>query len=117
MTNHTLIQEIQKDFITRTYPQFSSGMEVEVYQNIEEWGKIRTQKFKGIIIKVSGKSDLEKTITVRKKNGAYGIEKVFFIHSPTVQNIIITKTFKVRRKNILFLRNLSWKKARLKEKK
>jgi len=90
-------------------------MEVEVSQRISEGNKERTQKFKGIIIKTAGKNELEKTITVRRKVGAFGVEKIFAIHSPTVEKIEVFRQFKVKRKSIKFIRDLTGKAARLKE--
>ena len=90
-------------------------MEVEVYQKIKEGGKERIQRYKGIVIKVAGKSELEKTVTVRRKVGAFGVEKIFALHAPTIEKIEILRQFKVRRKSIKFIRNLTGKAARLKE--
>lgn len=112
----TLLKEIQKDFVTnQSIPQIRTGMEVEVYQIIKENGKERTQKFRGLVIKLAGKTDLEKTITVRKDIDGIGVEKIFPIHSPTVSKIEVLRSFKVRRKNITFIRELKGKAARLKE--
>ncbi|MBT3727021.1 50S ribosomal protein L19 [bacterium] len=90
-------------------------MEVEVYQIIKEGNKERIQRYKGLVIKTAGKSELERTITVRRKIGAFGVEKVFAIHSSTIQKIDIIRQFKVRRKSIKFIRDLTGKAARLKE--
>mgnify|MGYP003739518167 CR=1 FL=1 len=90
-------------------------MEVELYQIIKEGTKERVQRFKGIIIKTAGKSELEKTITVRRKVGAFGVEKIFAIHSSTIQKIDVLRQFKVRKKSIKFIRELTGKAARLKE--
>jgi len=67
------------------------------------------------IIKVAGKSELEKTITVRRKIGAFGVEKIFAVHSSTIEKIEVLRQFKVRRKSIKFIRELTGKAARLKE--
>jgi large subunit ribosomal protein L19 len=90
-------------------------MEIEVYQIIKEWSKERIQKYKWLVIKTAWKSALEKTITVRRKIWAFGVEKVFAIHSSTIQKIEIIRQFKVRKKSIKFIRNLTGKAARLKE--
>ncbi|MDD3302832.1 MAG: 50S ribosomal protein L19 [Candidatus Gracilibacteria bacterium] len=115
MTNSELIKKIQSEFVKGETPDLKTGMEVEVSQIIKEGGKERIQKFKGIIIKTAGKTALEKTITVRKKVGAFGIEKIFPIHSPSVGGIEILRKFKVRRKNIGYIRTAIGKKAKLKE--
>ncbi|MDF1682418.1 MAG: 50S ribosomal protein L19 [Patescibacteria group bacterium] len=115
MTNSQLIKTIQSSFIQEGREQIKTGMEIEVHQIIKENGKERTQRFKGLVIKTAGKSELEKTITVRRKIGAFGVEKVFTIHSPTIEKIEILRQFKVRRKSIKFIRDLTGKAARLKE--
>lgn len=115
MTNSALVKNIQASFLQEGREDIRTGMEVEVYQIIKENGKERVQRFKGLVIKTAGKSELEKTITVRRKIGAFGVEKVFSIHSSTIEKIEILRQFKVRRKSIKFIRDLTGKAARLKE--
>lgn len=115
MTNSALIKQIQSSFVQEGRPEIRTGMEIEVHQLISEWNKERVQKFKGLVIKTAGKSDLERTITVRRKIGAFGVEKVFAIHSPGIEKIEILRQFKVRRKSIKFIKDLTGKAARLKE--
>ena len=115
MTNSNIVKKIHEGFLQEGTEQIKTGMEIEVHQIIKEGSKERIQRFKGLVIKTAGKSDLEKTITVRRKIGAFGVEKVFSIHSPTIQKIDILRQFKVRRKSIKFIRNLTGKAARLKE--
>ena len=115
MTNSELIKKVQSAFLQDGREQIRTGMEVEVYQIIREWGKERVQRYKGLVIKVAGKHELEKTITVRRKVGAFGVEKVFAIHYSTIEKIDIIRQFKVRRKSIKFIRDLTGKAARLKE--
>lgn len=115
MTNSLIIKKIQSDFMAEGRPDVRTGMEVEIYQKIKEGNKERIQRFKGVVIKIAGKSALEKTITVRRKVWAFGVEKIFTIHSPTIEKIVVLRKFKVRRKSIKFIRNLTGKAARLKE--
>jgi len=115
MTNSKLIQAIQAEFLQEWRPEVRTWMEVEIHQIIKEGNKERIQKFKGLIIKTAWKTPLEKTITVRRKVGAFGVEKVFAIHSPTIKQIDVIRQFKVRRKNIKFIKALTGKAARLKE--
>ncbi len=115
MSNSELIKKVQTDFLAKKRPEIKTGMEVEVYQKIKEWNKERIQRFKGIVIKIAWKSLLEKTITVRRKIGAFWVEKIFTIHSPNIEKIEVIRQFKVRRKSIKFIRNLTGKAARLKE--
>lgn len=115
MTNIDIVRKAQNDFLAKGRPDIKTGMEVEVYQKIKEGNKERIQRFKGIVIKVAGKTELEKTITVRRKVGAFGVEKIFSVHSSTIEKIEVIRQFKVRRKSIKFIRDLTGKAARLKE--
>lgn len=115
MTNVDIVRKAQSSFLQEGRPEFRTGMEVEVYQKIKEGNKERIQRFKGIIIRLAGKSELEKTITVRRKVGAFGVEKIFAIHAPSIEKIEVLRQFKVRRKSITFIRDLTGKAARLKE--
>ena len=115
MTNIDIVRKAQNQFLQKGRPDIKTGMEIEVYQKIKEGNKERIQRYKGIVIKVAGKSELEKTITVRRKVGAFGVEKIFAVHSSTIEKIEILRQFKVRRKSIKFIRDLTGKAARLKE--
>jgi len=115
MSNSALVKTIQEGFLQEGREQIKTGMEVEIHQIIKEGTKERIQKFKGLVIKTAGKSALENTITVRRKVWAFGVEKVFAIHSSTIKQIDIIRQFKVRRKSIKFIRDLTGKAARLKE--
>lgn len=115
MSNSNIVKAVQEAFLQEGRPEIKTGMEVEVSQIIKENGKERIQKYKGLVIKTAGKSLLEKTITVRRKIGAFGVEKIFAIHSPTIKEIEVLRQFKVRRKSIKFIRELTGKAARLKE--
>ncbi len=115
MGNSAIVKKVQESFLQEGREQIKTGMEIEVSIIIKENSKERIQKFKGLVIKTAGKSALEKTITVRRKIGAFGVEKIFSIHSPTIKEITILRQFKVRRKSIKFIRELTGKAARLKE--
>ncbi|MDD2916479.1 MAG: 50S ribosomal protein L19 [Candidatus Gracilibacteria bacterium] len=110
-----LIKVIQQGSVTDERAEIVTGMEVEVHQIIKEGNKERIQKFKGLVIKTHGKTTLDKTITVRKDVDGVGIEKIFPVYSPGVAKIEILRSFKVRRSNITFIRDLKGKAARLKE--
>ena len=107
MTNSELLKKIQAPFMQEGREEIKTGMEVEIHQVIKEGGKERIQKYKGLVIKTAGKTPLEKTITVRRKVGAFGVEKVFPIHASNIQKIDIIRQFKVRRKSIKFIRDLT----------
>lgn len=98
----------------RDFPEVKTGMQVEVSQKIKEGEKTRVQKFAGVVIKTSGKAG-EKTFTVRRVASGFGIEKSFPLNCPTLVDVTIIRQYKVNRKNIRYVRELSGKSARLKE--
>jgi large subunit ribosomal protein L19 len=112
----TLIAAIQSSTQTsRDQKELKTGMEIEVHQIIKDGEKERIQMFKGLIISMKGKTELDKVITVRADIDGIGIEKIFPIYSPFISKIVILRQFKVRRKNIRYIRDLTGKAARLKE--
>ena len=111
----TLIDYVQKEFIKKNdFPKFSSGDTITVYYQIREGEKVRTQFFKGVVIQIKGKGE-SKTFTIRKMSGSIGVERIFPINSPSIQKIEINKRGKVRRARIFYFRNLTGKKAKIKE--
>ena len=96
-------------------PSFSAGDTVTVYYKIKEGGKERTQLFKGVVIQRKGKNTTE-TFTVRKISSGVGVERIFPVLSPAVEKIEVNKEGSVRRARIFYLRGLTGKKARIKEK-
>ena len=115
MSNTTLVQAIQGDVVKSNAKDIRTGMEVEVYQIIKDGDKERVQKFRGLVIAKGGSTPLDLTITVRSDMDGIGIEKIFPVNSPFIEKIEILRTFKVRRKDISYIRDLSGKAARLKE--
>ena len=100
-----------------SYPQFKAGDTVTVTYRIKEGDKERLQKFRGVIIQIKGASPATKTFTIRKISNGIGVERIFPFQSPFIESIEINKVGKVRRARIFYLRELSGKKARIKEKK
>lgn len=111
----TLIAQIQAGAQKIDNPILETGMEVEVHQIIKDGEKERIQLFRGLIISMRGKTALDKVITVRADIEGIGIEKIFPINSPYISKIVVLRKFKVRRKNIGYIRELTGKAARLKE--
>lgn len=100
-----------------TYPKFKGGDTITVTYRIKEGDKERLQKFRGVVIQISGATPYTKTFTVRKIASGVGVERIFPFQSPFIDSIELNKVGKVRRARIFYLRNLSGKKARIKEKK
>jgi len=111
-----LIAKLTKSQIKENLPNFKPGDKVKVSQKIKEGGKERVAHFEGIIIAIKN-AGVGRTITIRKvAAGGIGVEKTFPVHSPTITKISILKRGKVRRAKLYYLRNLTGKAARLKEK-
>lgn len=111
-----LIKVAEQAFATgTTVPQFKSGDTITVAYKIVEGNKERIQLFRGVVIKISGHGD-QKRFTVRKMSGTIGVERIFPINSPAIDSITVNKVGKVRRAKLYYLRNLTGKKARIKEK-
>ena len=100
-----------------SYPKFKSGDTLIVTYRIKEGDKERLQKFKGVVIQIKGGSPATKTFTIRKISNGVGVERIFPFNSPFIESIEVNKVGKVRRARIFYLRELSGKKARIKEKK
>ena len=100
-----------------SYPDFKAGDTVTVTYRIKEGDKDRLQKFRGVVIQMRGATPQTRTFTVRKVSGGIGVERIFPFQSPFIDSIELNKVGKVRRARIFYLRELSGKKARIKEKK
>jgi large subunit ribosomal protein L19 len=112
-----LIKFVENEFAAgKQHPEFGAGDTVTVSYKIIEGSKERIQNFRGVVIQISGSGNT-KTFTVRKISGNIGVERIFPIASPFIDAIEINKRGKVRRKRIFYLRDLTGKKARIKEKK
>jgi large subunit ribosomal protein L19 len=113
-----LIKIAQQAFLgeQKSYPSFRAGDTVTVTYKIVEGNKERLQKFKGVVIQRKG-TGTTRTFTVRKMSDNVGVERIFPITSPFIQAIEVNKTGKVRRARIFYMRKLTGKKARIKERK
>ena len=96
-------------------PSFKAGDTVTVNYKIKEGNKERVQPYQGVVIKRTGKGSTG-TFTVRKISNSIGIERIFPISSPFIEGIIVNKVGVVRRSKIYYLRELTGKSARIKEK-
>lgn len=95
-------------------PEFRSGDTVRVHYKIVEGDKERVQVFAGVVIRVH-RAGPKSTFTVRKISHQVGVERVFPIHSPRLVKLEVTARGKVRRSRLFYLRNLSGKAARIRE--
>lgn len=98
----------------REFPKFNAGDTITVHYKIKEGNKERIQQYRGVVIQRRG-SGLTATITVRKISGIVGVERIFPMNSPFIDHIDVNKYGKVRRARIFYLRKLTGKKARIKE--
>ena len=111
-----LIKIAEEAFATRKeHPAFKSGDTVTISYRIKEGNKERIQQYRGVVIRISGEGD-KKRFTVRKMSENVGVERIFPIESPFIEQIVVNKVGRVRRSKLYYLRNLSGKKARIKEK-
>ena len=111
----SLIKFVQDEFVTKKdFPDFSSGDTITVYYEIREGQKVRTQFYRGVVLQRRG-SGASETFTIRKMSGTTGVERIFPINMPALQKIEINKRGKVRRARIFYFRELTGKKARIKE--
>lgn len=98
----------------KEYPEFKAGDTLTVTYKIKEGDKERLQKFRGVVIQRRGAGSTE-TFTIRKVSNGVGVERIFPFASPFIESIVLEKRGKVRRARIFYLRNLTGKKARIKE--
>ena len=105
----------------KAFPDFKAGDTITVAYKIKEdsakgESKERIQKFRGIVIQKRG-AGISKTFSIRKMSNGIGVERIFPYNSPFIDSIELNKAGKVRRARIFYLRGLTGKKARIKEKK
>ena len=110
-----LIKVAEQAFLVeQNHPEFKSGDTVTVAYRIKEGNKERIQEFRGDVIRISG-HESKKRFTVRKMSGNVGVERIFPMDSPFIESITVNKHGKVRRAKLYYLRDLTGKKARIKE--
>ena len=110
-----LIKVVEQAFATKKeLPEFFPGDTITVAYRIKEGNKERVQMYRGVVIRISGEGK-KKRFTVRKISDNIGVERIFPIESPFIDSIEINKYGKVRRAKLYYLRGLTGKKARIKE--
>ncbi|NLL82779.1 MAG: 50S ribosomal protein L19 [Lentisphaerae bacterium] len=109
------IDKIKKENLKAEVPQFKIGDSVRVHVRIKEGEKERIQVFAGTVIARDGGKEATSTFTVRRISFGVGVEKVFPVHSPSVQKVEVERSGRVRRAKLYYLRKLTGKKARLRQ--
>jgi large subunit ribosomal protein L19 len=110
-----IMQYVENLTERKEFPEFKAGDTITVHYKIREGNKERIQNFQGVVLQRSGSGSTE-TFTVRKITNGVGVERIFPIASPFIEQIDINKRGSVRRARIFYLRDLTGKKARIKEK-
>ena len=111
-----LMKFVNDEFVAKKdFPVFGAGDTITVYYEIKEGEKTRTQFFKGVVIQRRGSGSTE-TFTIRKMSGSIGVERIFPVNLPALQKVEINKKGAVRRARIFYFRELTGKKAKIKDK-
>ncbi len=106
---------IDRDSLRDDIPDFGPGDQLKVHVRVVEGNKERVQIFQGDVIGRSG-AGLQETFMVRKISYGVGVERIFPVHSPIIQKIEVVRRGDVRRAKLFYLRGLSGKAAKIKEK-
>jgi len=110
-----LLQEVTAEYLRDDIPEFTSGDTLQVHLRVIEGSKERVQVFEGVVIGRRGGKE-SASFTVRKISSGMGVERVFPLHSPNIEKIVVTRRGKVRRAKLNYLRELRGKAARIEEK-
>jgi large subunit ribosomal protein L19 len=110
-----IIEELEQEQLKKDVPDFGPGDTVVVQVKVVEGTRERLQAFEGIVIAKRNRG-INSAFTVRKISHGEGVERVFQTHSPVVQEIQVKRRGDVRRAKLYYLRDLSGKAARIKEK-
>ena len=110
-----IIDVLEKEQLRSDIPEFRAGDTVKVHVKVVEGSRERIQVFEGLVINRQGGS-VRETFTVRRIASGVGVERVFPLHSPRLAKIELTRRGIVRRAKLYYLRNLTGKAARIREK-
>lgn len=110
-----IVDVITLEQLKKDVPDLHIGDTLKVHSEVTEGDKTRVQIFQGVLIKRKN-SGIRETITVRKISSGVGVERIFPVHSPKVKMIEVIRHGKVRRSKLYYLRELSGKAARIREK-
>lgn len=110
-----IIDQLEKEQVTRELPEFAPGDTVVVSVKVREGSRERLQAFEGVVIGIRNRG-LNSAFTVRKLSHGEGVERVFQTHSPLIESVKVKRKGKVRRAKLYYLRGREGKSARIKEK-
>lgn len=110
-----IIRSIEEEYFKKDIPSFGPGDTLKVHVKVVEGNRERIQVYEGVVMKIRG-SGLSRTFTARRITYGVAVERTFPIHSPRIAKIEVTRRGKVRRARLYYLRGLTGKKARVKEK-
>lgn len=111
-----IIEMLEKEQLKKDIPEFRPGDTVKVHAKIVEGTRERIQIFEGVVIARQG-TGVREMFTVRRISYGVGVERMFPVHSPRVEKIEVVRRGKVRRAKLFYLRKLTGKAARIKERK
>lgn len=114
MTN-PIIQALETEQLKTNIPEFSPGDTVIVQVKVKEGDRVRSQAFEGIVIAIRNRG-LNSAFTVRKISHGVGVERTFQTHSPQIESVSLKRRGDVRQAKLYYLRDLTGKAARIKEK-
>ena len=109
-----IIDQIEKESMRTDVPKFEIGDTVKVWVKVVEGNKERLQNFEGVVI-ARKNGGIRETFTVRKISFGVGVERTFPIHSPRIASIEVTRKAKTKRAKLYYIRELTGKKAKVKE--
>jgi len=112
---HPLVQVIENAQLKQDIPAFAPGDTVIVSVKVKEGDRERLQAFEGVVIAKKNRG-LNSAFTVRKISYGVGVERTFPVHTPKIANLEVVRRGKVRRAKLYYLRELSGKAARIREK-
>ena len=110
-----IVEQVSREQLRTNIPQFAPGDTLRVNVRVREGDKERIQAFEGICIARKG-GGVSETFTVRKVSSGIGVERIFPVHSPSLESIEVVRRGRVRRAKLYYLRELRGKAARIKEK-
>jgi len=112
---HKIIDEINKENMTRELPAFAPGDTITVNVKVKEGNRERVQAFEGVVIAIRNRG-INSAFTVRKMSHGTGVERVFQTHSPLIDSVEVKRRGDVRRAKLYYLRGREGKSARIREK-